>query len=66
MKAGAAAEYVKPGDARVIAFSKVIGGGETTTFDIDVTKLKAGTEYTYFCSFPGHSFIMRGVLKLGS
>lgn len=66
MKAGAAAEYVKPGDTRVIAFSKVIGGGESTTFDFDVSKLKAGTEYTYLCSFPGHSFIMRGVLKLGS
>lgn len=66
MKAGAAAEYVKPGDPRVIAFSKVIGGGESTTFDFDVSKLKAGTEYTYLCSFPGHSFIMRGVLKLGS
>jgi len=66
MKAGAAAEYVKAGDARVIAFTKVIGGGESTSMDIDVSKLKAGTEYTYFCSFPGHSFIMKGVLKLGS
>lgn len=66
MKAGAGAEYVKAGDTRVIAYSKVIGGGESTSVDIDVAKLKAGTEYTYFCSFPGHSFIMRGTLKLGS
>ena len=66
MKAGAAAEYVKAGDARVIGFSKVIGGGETTSFEFDVAKLKAGTDYTYFCSFPGHSFVMRGALKLGS
>ena len=66
MKAGMAADYVKPGDSRVIGYSKMIGGGETTTFDFDVAKLKAGTEYTYLCSFPGHSFIMRGVLKLGS
>lgn len=66
MKAGMAAEYVKPGDARVIGYSKMIGGGETTSFDFDVAKLNAGTEYTYLCSFPGHSFIMRGVLKLGS
>lgn len=66
MKAGAANEYVKAGDSRVIAFTKVIGGGETTSVDVDVSKLKAGTEYTYFCSFPGHSFIMKGVLKLGS
>lgn len=66
MKAGATNEYVKPGDPRVIGFSKVIGGGESTTFDVDVSKLKPGVEYTYLCSFPGHSFLMRGVLKLGS
>ncbi len=66
MKAGAAADYVKPGDTRVIAHSKMVGGGESTSVDIDVSKLKAGTDYTYFCSFPGHSFIMRGALKLGS
>ena len=66
MKAGAANEYVKAGDARVLAASKVIGGGESTDMVIDVSKLKAGTDYTYFCSFPGHSFIMKGALKLGS
>ncbi|MBF6630700.1 MAG: azurin [Comamonas sp.] len=66
MKAGAAADYVKAGDTRVLAHSKVIGGGESTDMVIDVTKLKAGTDYTYFCSFPGHSFIMKGALKLGA
>ena len=66
MKAGAAADYVKAGDTRVIAHTKVIGGGETTSMTIDVAKLKAGTDYTYFCSFPGHSFIMKGALKLGA
>jgi azurin len=64
MKAGAAAEYVKPGDARVIAASKVIGGGESTTVTIPVAKLKAGESYTYVCTFPGHSSIMRGTLTL--
>ena len=66
MKAGAAADYVKAGDTRVLAHSKVIGGGESTTMVIDTAKLKAGTDYTYFCSFPGHSFIMKGTLKLGA
>ena len=66
MAAGAAADYVKAGDARVLAHSKVIGGGETTKMDIDVTKLKAGTDYVFFCSFPGHSALMQGTLKLGS
>ena len=65
MKAGLASQYVKPGDARVIAASKVIGGGETTTVNIPVGKLKAGESYTYFCSFPGHSALMKGTLSLG-
>ena len=66
MKAGAAADYVKAGDTRVLAHTKVIGGGESTSVTFDVSKLKAGADYTYFCSFPGHSFIMKGSLKLGA
>lgn len=65
MKAGLASQYVKPGDARVIAASKLIGGGESTTLNIPVGKLKAGESYTYFCSFPGHSALMKGTLTLG-
>ncbi|HSM11880.1 MAG TPA: azurin [Lysobacter sp.] len=65
MKAGLASQYVKPGDARVIAASKVIGGGESTTVNVPVGKLKAGESYTYFCSFPGHSALMKGTLSLG-
>lgn len=64
MKAGVAQNFVKPGDARVIASSKVIGGGESTTITIPVGKLKAGESYTYICSFPGHASIMRGTLVL--
>ena len=66
IKAGLAADYVKAGDARVIGHTKIIGGGESADVVIDTSKLKAGTDYTYFCSFPGHSFVMRGTLKLGS
>ena len=64
--AGVANDYVKPQDTRVIAHSKLIGGGESTQVDIPVAKLKAGTDYSYFCSFPGHNSIMKGTLKLGS
>lgn len=64
MKAGAAANFVKAGDARVIAASKVIGGGQSTTVTIPVAKLKAGESYTYVCTFPGHSSIMRGTLTV--
>ena len=64
MKAGVAANYVKAGDARVVAASKVIGGGQSATVTIPVAKLKAGESYTYICTFPGHSSIMRGTLTV--
>ncbi len=66
MLAGLEKEYVKAGDARVIAHTKVIGGGESDSVSFDVAKLKADEAYTYFCSFPGHSSIMKGTLKLAS
>ena len=62
--AGLDKQYVKPGDARVIAFTKVLGPGETDSVSFDVSKLSASEAYTFFCSFPGHSGIMKGTLKL--
>jgi azurin len=62
--AGAAKNYVKDGDARVIAHTKVVGGGESDSVTFMPAKLKAGESYTYFCSFPGHSGIMKGALQL--
>ena len=61
--AGLANDYVKKGDARALAHSKVIGGGQTTSVKFKTSILKKGEAYTYFCSFPGHSSIMKGVLK---
>lgn len=62
--AGLDKQYVKPGDARVIAHTKVVGGGESDSVAVDVSKLKAGESYTYFCSFPGHSSVMKGSFAL--
>lgn len=62
--AGLDKAYVKPDDARVIAHSKVIGGGETDAVSFDVSKLKAGDSYAWFCSFPGHASLMKGTLAL--
>ena len=60
MSAGISNSYVKPDDERVYAASKVIGGGESTTVKFNTSKLKAGGDYTFFCSFPGHWAIMKG------
>jgi azurin len=62
--AGAAKDYVKAGDARVLAHTKLIGGGETDSVSFATSALKAGESYSYFCSFPGHAGIMKGTLTL--
>ena len=64
MGAGASADYVKPGDTRVIAHSKVIGGGESTSVSFATSKLKSGGPYEFFCSFPGHSAMMKGTIAV--
>ena len=63
--AGAAADFVNAGDARVLAHSKVIGGGESTSIQVPVAKLTAaGAPLSFFCSFPGHSALMKGTITL--
>jgi azurin len=64
MSAGLAASYVPQGDARVMAFSKVIGGGESTSITFSTSGLTVGEGYTFFCSFPGHSYSMRGAFNV--
>ena len=62
MAAGAAANYLKVGDKRVIAHTKLIGGGEKTSTAFPGSKLKAGKAYMFFCSMPGHASMMKGQL----
>lgn len=61
-RAGMEQAYVPPGDARVIAHTSMIGGGETTSVTFDASELESGGDYTFFCSFPGHYGIMNGKL----
>ena len=62
MKAGASAGYLPAGDARVIAHTDLIGGGETTSATFTGDKLTKGGNYAFFCSFPGHFALMKGTL----
>ncbi|CAN5251882.1 azurin [soil metagenome] len=62
--AGAPQNYVKPGDARVVAHTRLVGGGESDSVTFPVAKLDPAGSYGFFCSFPGHSSLMKGTLKL--
>lgn len=65
MGAGLAANYVQAGDKRVIAHTKVVGGGQSDTITFSTAALKAGGDYSYMCTFPGHSALMHGKFKFG-
>ena len=64
MLAGADAHHVDQKDKRVIAHTKLIGTGETTSVTFAVAQLKAGEPYVFLCTFAGHSPIMRGTLSV--
>ncbi|WP_338921593.1 azurin [Pseudomonas silesiensis] len=64
LSAGIDKSYLKEGDARVIAHTKVIGAKETDSVTFDVAKLDAGEKYGFFCSFPGHISMMKGTVTL--
>ena len=64
VNAGAAAgfsnNYLEPGDPRVIAATKIVGGGQSASVTFAASKLKKGGSYMYLCTFPGHNALMRG------
>ena len=59
-----APEHIKPDDARVVAHTKMLGGGESASVTFDLSKLKDGGPYRFFCSFPGHLSLMQGSLTV--
>ena len=65
LSAGLVNNYLAPGDKRVLAHTKVIGGGESTSVTFSASILKKGGDYSYLCTFPGHSALMHGKFKFG-
>ena len=65
MGAGLAKNYVPDGDKRVIAHTKVVGGGESDSVTFSTAALKQGGDYSYECTFPGHNALMHGTFKFG-
>ncbi|MCJ7757893.1 MAG: azurin [Gillisia sp.] len=55
--AAKATDYIPAGTDKVIAHTKMLGGGESDT--IEFVAPAAGT-YDYMCSFPGHYALMKG------
>jgi azurin len=60
MGAGLANSFQQPGDKRIIAATKIVGGGENAVVKFSTAQLERGVSYSYFCSAPGHFSIMKG------
>ena len=50
-------DYIPKGTEDVIAYTKIIGAGETAVVEFDAPE---PGEYDFLCSFPGHYSIMKG------
>ena len=64
MAAGLDKNYLKDGDTRIIAHTKIIGAGEKDSVTFDVSKLNPAESYEFFCTFPGHNSMMKGAVVL--
>ena len=58
--AGIDNDFVKPDDKRVLAHTKLVGGGETAEVKFKTDGFEAGGGYDFFCSYPGHAAMMTG------
>jgi len=62
--AGIANDFLPEDDSKIIAATPLLGGGESASVTFETSGLSADNSYTYFCSFPGHSAMMRGTVNL--
>jgi len=56
--------YLPQGDKRILASTRIVGGGEATTITFSTANLLPGGDYSFFCSYPGHTSMMRGRFQL--
>ena len=65
MAAGFKHGYLPENDKRIIAATRVVGGGETATVTFSTSLLQEGARYVFFCTSPGHSSVMHGAFRFG-
>jgi len=65
LAAGAARGFLPEHDARIIAATGVVGGGESSSVKFSTAALSEGGHYAFFCTSPGHAAMMRGRFLFG-
>jgi azurin len=65
LAAGLKHDFLPENDKRIIAATKVVGGGESATVKFSTAALVQGARYVFFCTAPGHSSVMHGKFLFG-
>jgi azurin len=65
LAAGLTHGFLPENDKRIIAATKVVGGGESNTVKFSTAALVQGARYVFFCTAPGHSSVMHGRFLFG-
>lgn len=65
LAAGRSSGYLPAGDPRIIAATRIVGGGESDTTKFSTQALRPGVRYVFFCTSPGHAVLMRGAFIFG-
>jgi len=65
MEAGFKHGYLVENDKRVIAATRIVGGGEIATVTFSTRLLQEGIRYAFFCTSPGHASLMHGAFLFG-
>jgi azurin len=65
LAAGPTRSYVPENDKRIVAATKTVGGGESTTVKFSTGALVRGSHYAFFCTSPGHAAVMHGRFVFG-
>ena len=58
--AGLEQNFVPASDPHVLAHTKILGGGEADSVRFSTDKFKAGGDYDFYCTYPGHASMMHG------
>ncbi|MBV8784031.1 MAG: azurin [Gammaproteobacteria bacterium] len=65
LAAGFSNGYLPANDKRILAATRIVGGGESVTVRFSTAALQPATRYVFFCTSPGHSTVMRGTFQFG-
>ena len=55
-------DYIPADRTNILAFTKLLSGGESDTISIEMAKIDKNKEYSFYCTSPGHYTLMKGSL----